>query len=582
MALNRAPPSPVPPMPSHSRLTRPNTAIAAGYPSRVQGSIPIGNQSTPELASPAAQRLSATLNEKSLPKNVKARLRRAFSFGSAQEMHKAATANSQPAERAKLRKEAPAPPVEQENELQEANIAAEQEANGMGSQIYSGQGQFAVSTDNISVSSTASSASMMLRKVGRGMKRSTRNLRNLFRPKSMIGSHDGENGSTTELSLSTVEAERERVNVNLHPHDRAGGGTGYPRLERNSMEINPQDVSDAIAGAEHSRKSIVGSHKDRAEVLGSIRKGILKRNGTGSNASSPSMQQAELSLPSESGPATPSDRYSVDSNTQNDGYFAPPPALGNSAGMTGSTRSLPTPSRNISFNSKLQFFDVWSPSEYDRRGDIATCNRLTPMLAQQIKEELNTFKMVSFHLCLYNESNIRRKWKFIKIPSLTPTFSKSHAISYRKIWHHQRHCNLFCFQRHNDPSTKASFNTAIESYDSILIFVCHLQDLGEPCSSHHTPTQFTLLSSTSKRKKHGRLGQKDHQFGFFSTLWSRKHLIQIQTLISTPSIHVFLGSSPYSFYSFGAHHKVTHTITSGVFNFYFPLVRALVMSCWGL
>jgi hypothetical protein len=32
--------------------------------------------------------------------------------------------------------------------------------------------------------------------------------------------------------------------------------------------------------------------------------------------------------------------------------------------------------------------------EYDRRGDIATCNRLTPMLAQQIKEELNSFKMV--------------------------------------------------------------------------------------------------------------------------------------------------------------------------------------------
>jgi hypothetical protein len=59
-----------------------------------------------------------------------------------------------------------------------------------------------------------------------------------------------------------------------------------------------------------------------------------------------------------------------------------------------SSRSLPNPPRNISFNNKVQFFDVWSSSEYDRRGDIATCNRLTPMLAQQIKEELNTFKMV--------------------------------------------------------------------------------------------------------------------------------------------------------------------------------------------
>ena len=50
--------------------------------------------------------------------------------------------------------------------------------------------------------------------------------------------------------------------------------------------------------------------------------------------------------------------------------------------------------RNISFSPRLQFYDTWPSAEYDRRGEIATCNRLTPMLAQQIKEELNTFKMV--------------------------------------------------------------------------------------------------------------------------------------------------------------------------------------------
>ena len=51
--------------------------------------------------------------------------------------------------------------------------------------------------------------------------------------------------------------------------------------------------------------------------------------------------------------------------------------------------------RNISFSPRIQFHDTWPSGEYDRRGEIATCNRLTPMLAQQIKEELNTFKMVS-------------------------------------------------------------------------------------------------------------------------------------------------------------------------------------------
>lgn len=51
--------------------------------------------------------------------------------------------------------------------------------------------------------------------------------------------------------------------------------------------------------------------------------------------------------------------------------------------------------RNATFSPRIIFYDTWPSGEYDRRGEIATCNRLTPMLAQQIKEELNTFKMVS-------------------------------------------------------------------------------------------------------------------------------------------------------------------------------------------
>lgn len=63
------------------------------------------------------------------------------------------------------------------------------------------------------------------------------------------------------------------------------------------------------------------------------------------------------------------------------------------------TKSLPgTPKslgRNISFSPRIQFHDTWTATDYDRRGEIATCNRLTPSLAQAIKEELNSFKMVS-------------------------------------------------------------------------------------------------------------------------------------------------------------------------------------------
>lgn len=50
--------------------------------------------------------------------------------------------------------------------------------------------------------------------------------------------------------------------------------------------------------------------------------------------------------------------------------------------------------RNATFSPRIVFYDTWHSQEYDRRGETATCNRLTPMLAQQIKEELNSFKMV--------------------------------------------------------------------------------------------------------------------------------------------------------------------------------------------
>lgn len=66
-------------------------------------------------------------------------------------------------------------------------------------------------------------------------------------------------------------------------------------------------------------------------------------------------------------------------------------ASSDSKSVPGTPRSI---ARNISFSPRIQFHDTWTSVEYDRRGEIATCNRLTPMLAQQIKEELNTFKMV--------------------------------------------------------------------------------------------------------------------------------------------------------------------------------------------
>jgi hypothetical protein len=225
------------------------------------------------------QRLTA-LNDKEASKGVKSRLRRAFSFGRAQELRRASAENNLSAERSKLRKDR----YQNDIDAETAAIAAKQEAAGIGAGIYNGQGGFSGSTDNLSISSTASSASIMLRKMGSGMKKGGRSIKGLFRPKSVIGvpAADGPvvQASIGQVSMVTVEAERQKVNVNVDPHDQTGGGTGYPRLERNSLDAGrtTADSSGPLSSNESiTRKSIVGGDRERAEVLSSIKKGILKR-----------------------------------------------------------------------------------------------------------------------------------------------------------------------------------------------------------------------------------------------------------------------------------------------------------------
>ena len=364
-------------------------------------------------------------------KSSKSKLRRAFSFGSAAELRKA-TAHHNLERTAAVTTTTPnkrSSKYEDELEPEQARIAEKQEAAGLGESIYSGQGRFFTgSTDNLSVSSTASSASIMLRKMGKGMKKGTRSLVGLFRPKSVVGvpAADGpvNQASMAQVSMVTAEAEPQKVNVNADPHDHAGGGTGFPRLERNSIDTKLSVDSGARSSETRSRRSIVGGEKERAEVLAAVKKGILKRNESGQPSpklramdSKPSdfhlPQIPHMSdSPRSSAPSTPGDEpprsghrrtdsITIESNDHED-YFD---SMNRFASLDSKTDEPLTPravARNISFSPRIQFHDTWTGTEYDRRGEIATCNRLTPMLAQQIKEELNTFKMVSIRTLSLN------------------------------------------------------------------------------------------------------------------------------------------------------------------------------------
>jgi hypothetical protein len=75
------------------------------------------------------------------------------------------------------------------------------------------------------------------------------------------------------------------------------------------------------------------------------------------------------------------------------GYFDLPTASPARKAVTAPATPTGRPRRGISFDSRLEVHETWHSAEYDRRGEPATCNRLTAQLAQMIKEELNAFKM---------------------------------------------------------------------------------------------------------------------------------------------------------------------------------------------
>ena len=65
----------------------------------------------------------------------------------------------------------------------------------------------------------------------------------------------------------------------------------------------------------------------------------------------------------------------------------------NRSASIAKTPSAPGLGKKISFAQNLAIYDTFAASVYDRRSEPSTANRLTPTLAQRIKEELNSFKM---------------------------------------------------------------------------------------------------------------------------------------------------------------------------------------------
>jgi hypothetical protein len=78
-------------------------------------------------------------------------------------------------------------------------------------------------------------------------------------------------------------------------------------------------------------------------------------------------------------------------------------------------RSATTPAKKLSFASNLSVYDTFPATAYDRRSEPATWSRLTPALAQRIKEELNSFKMEEMEVHTASRIQFVNRSSFVQV-----------------------------------------------------------------------------------------------------------------------------------------------------------------------
>ncbi|CDH57379.1 hypothetical protein RO3G_02656 [Lichtheimia corymbifera JMRC:FSU:9682] len=147
-----------------------------------------------------------------------------------------------------------------------------------------------------------------------------------------------------------------------------------------------------------------------------IRRSMLKGDSPNSAASNRPKSRMMEALPSPTPSATSSTTSSNAQQQQQPHDMAPPPAVGMHYGlplhgsprlrpaassstsslntMTNASSSTEQPRRRLQFCPTIQVHETFAASEYDRRCDSnATCQKMTPMMAMKIKQELNEYKL---------------------------------------------------------------------------------------------------------------------------------------------------------------------------------------------
>ncbi|KAF9073988.1 hypothetical protein BDP27DRAFT_1359866 [Rhodocollybia butyracea] len=178
--------------------------------------------------------------------------------------------------------------------------------------------------------------------------------------------------------VESITVNRVRSNsYNAHPN----------HTELGPLARIPSPDPDHIDGLRHgSHLSGHGANLAPAPLLPP-----LSFEASSARSSSIDSPRESLDSPAASHGPPPPERSSLIFSHSNSS--APALSTIGSTAPTLTHRSATTPSKRLAFANNLSVYDTFPPSVYDRRSEPATWSRLTPALAQRIKEELNSYKM---------------------------------------------------------------------------------------------------------------------------------------------------------------------------------------------
>lgn len=160
-----------------------------------------------------------------------------------------------------------------------------------------------------------------------------------------------------------------------------GGGFGTSEDEDDEEEEDG-DTDDYSDFSSEDKENISNNNPKIPLSQPSKRFGSSNSNNV-SSALTPPRSFKHNKMPSFSDNSNLSSPISVSSVSSRRGYTSRPPI---------NPRFIKDLGNEVRFSSRIILYDTYSCDEYDRHPDTGTCNQLTPMLAQQIREELNELK----------------------------------------------------------------------------------------------------------------------------------------------------------------------------------------------